>query len=167
MFGSQDTENVDQKSAFVGKRAALSEISHQSKISKLAAPVGKEAPAVAGLRRVLGDKVTNVPSAVDSKLPKKATTTMTTAQFNAATITEAATMPPAIEKLLAAPAPFQAAPIAETMDTATDIVELGEEDMEDVDKFDFDNPQLVSEYVKDIYTYLRELEVSSCACMVS
>lgn len=32
-------------------------------------------------------------------------------------------------------------------------------DIEDIDAQDSDNPQLVSEYVNDIYKYLRELEV--------
>lgn len=30
----------------------------------------------------------------------------------------------------------------------------------DVDAEDFDNPMLCSEYVKEIYTYLRQLEVT-------
>lgn len=30
----------------------------------------------------------------------------------------------------------------------------------DVDAEDFDNPMLCSEYVKEIYTYLRQLEVN-------
>lgn len=33
------------------------------------------------------------------------------------------------------------------------------ENVEDIDKEDSGNPQLVSVYVKDIYVYLRELEV--------
>lgn len=33
-------------------------------------------------------------------------------------------------------------------------------DIEDIDAQDSDNPQLVSEYVNDIYKYLRELEVN-------
>lgn len=32
----------------------------------------------------------------------------------------------------------------------------------DVDADDYDNPMLCSEYVKDIYKYLRELEVDVC-----
>lgn len=32
--------------------------------------------------------------------------------------------------------------------------------VEDIDANDFDNPQLVSEYVNDIYDYMRSLEVS-------
>lgn len=32
------------------------------------------------------------------------------------------------------------------------------EDVNDIDKDDHDNPQLVSEYVNDIYAYLRQLE---------
>lgn len=35
-------------------------------------------------------------------------------------------------------------------------------DVEDIDAQDSDNPQLVSEYVNDIYKYLRELEVQTC-----
>ena len=31
--------------------------------------------------------------------------------------------------------------------------------IEDIDESDRDNPQLCAEYVKDIYTYMRELEV--------
>ena len=31
---------------------------------------------------------------------------------------------------------------------------------EDIDKNDHENPQLVSEYVNDIYEYMRQLEVS-------
>lgn len=33
------------------------------------------------------------------------------------------------------------------------------EDIKDVDADDYDNPMLCSEYVKDIYKYLRQLEV--------
>ena len=32
--------------------------------------------------------------------------------------------------------------------------------IEDIDESDQDNPQLCAEYVKEIYTYMRELEVS-------
>lgn len=37
--------------------------------------------------------------------------------------------------------------------------QLLKENVNDIDKDDHDNPQLVSEYVNDIYTYLRHLEV--------
>ena len=45
--------------------------------------------------------------------------------------------------------------------------------IEDIDESDQDNPQLCAEYVKEIYTYMRELEVSihtykahyMCMCM--
>lgn len=36
----------------------------------------------------------------------------------------------------------------------------------DIDKDDRDNPQLVSDYVNDIYNYLRELEVIIAECSV-
>lgn len=36
----------------------------------------------------------------------------------------------------------------------------------DVDADDYDNPMLCSEYVKDIYKYLRELEVDVCLNIV-
>lgn len=34
--------------------------------------------------------------------------------------------------------------------------------IKDVDADDYDNPMLCSEYVKDIYKYLRQLEVGCC-----
>jgi len=37
--------------------------------------------------------------------------------------------------------------------------QLLKENVTDIDKDDHDNPQLVSEYVNDIYAYLRQLEV--------
>jgi len=37
--------------------------------------------------------------------------------------------------------------------------QLLKENVNDIDKDDHDNPQLVSEYVNDIYAYLRQLEV--------
>jgi len=37
--------------------------------------------------------------------------------------------------------------------------QLLKENVTDIDKDDRDNPQLVSEYVNDIYSYLRQLEV--------
>ena len=32
-------------------------------------------------------------------------------------------------------------------------------DIEDIDRADFDNPQLVAEYINDIYHNMRQLEV--------
>ena len=37
--------------------------------------------------------------------------------------------------------------------------------IEDIDESDQDNPQLCAEYVKEIYTYMRELEVCSTRTM--
>ena len=40
--------------------------------------------------------------------------------------------------------------------------------VEDIDANDKDNPQLVSEYVNDIYSYMRSLEVGSlCIILLS
>lgn len=36
--------------------------------------------------------------------------------------------------------------------------------IEDIDNEDWENPQLCSDYVKDIYQYLRQLEVSGPLC---
>lgn len=33
-------------------------------------------------------------------------------------------------------------------------------DIEDIDRADFDNPQLVAEYINDIYQNMRQLEVT-------
>lgn len=39
--------------------------------------------------------------------------------------------------------------------------------VQDIDANDKENPQLVSEYVNDIYEYMRKLEVSfSCLCFI-
>ena len=35
--------------------------------------------------------------------------------------------------------------------------------IEDIDESDRDNPQLCAEYVKEIYAYMRELEVGCCS----
>ena len=42
----------------------------------------------------------------------------------------------------------------------TDAYTNGLSHVEDIDANDHDNPQLVSEYVNDIYEYMRQLEVS-------
>lgn len=39
--------------------------------------------------------------------------------------------------------------------------------VEDIDENDKDNPQLVSEYVNDIYLYMKELEVSISILYIS
>jgi hypothetical protein len=39
-------------------------------------------------------------------------------------------------------------------------------DIIDIDEFDAENTQLVSEYVKDIYSYLIQLEVSTIICLI-
>ena len=36
--------------------------------------------------------------------------------------------------------------------------------VDDIDVEDSENPQLVSEYIKDIYLYLRYMEVRMCKC---
>ena len=36
--------------------------------------------------------------------------------------------------------------------------------IEDIDEIDQDNPQLCAEYVKEIYSYMRELEVCVYMC---
>ena len=51
-------------------------------------------------------------------------------------------------------------PKAEEMEIAQVTQQLSEQlHIEDIDSGDADNPQLCSEYVKDIYVYMRELEV--------
>ena len=51
-------------------------------------------------------------------------------------------------------------PKAEEMEIAQVTQQLSEQlYIEDIDSGDADNPQLCSEYVKDIYIYMRELEV--------
>lgn len=37
--------------------------------------------------------------------------------------------------------------------------------IEDIDNEDWENPQLCSDYVKDIYQYLRQLEVGGPLCV--
>lgn len=37
--------------------------------------------------------------------------------------------------------------------------------IEDIDNEDWENPQLCSDYVKDIYQYLRQLEVGRTLCL--
>lgn len=37
--------------------------------------------------------------------------------------------------------------------------------IEDIDNEDWENPQLCSDYVKDIYQYLRQLEVGRPLCL--
>jgi len=44
------------------------------------------------------------------------------------------------------------------MDMAEAFSELN---IDDIDNNDFDNPQLCAEYVKEIYKYIREQEVTS------
>jgi len=43
-----------------------------------------------------------------------------------------------------------------------DVVEMAEDSVEDIDADDAGNPQLVIEYVNDIYCYLRHLETVQC-----
>ena len=54
------------------------------------------------------------------------------------------------------PDPTTASP--EAMDMAEAFSELN---IDDIDNNDFDNPQLCAEYVKEIYKYIREQEVTS------
>jgi len=46
--------------------------------------------------------------------------------------------------------------------TPVDDVEMDEDSVEDIDADDAGNPQLVVEYVNDIYAYLRQLESTQC-----
>ncbi len=60
------------------------------------------------------------------------------------------------------------APVAESVPSAMDTKEdtvavthslhMGDDGIVDIDT-DFEDPQLASEYTKDIYTYMRQLEV--------
>lgn len=59
------------------------------------------------------------------------------------------------------------APIPECMDISEDKPEAFSKTLlkvQDIDANDKDNPQLVSEYVNDIYNYMRHLEVCCCRC---
>lgn len=38
--------------------------------------------------------------------------------------------------------------------------------IEDIDNEDWENPQLCSDYVKDIYQYLRQLEASNLSVLI-
>ena len=46
--------------------------------------------------------------------------------------------------------------------TAVDDVDMVDDFVEDIDADDAGNPQLVVEYVNDIYAYLRQLESAQC-----
>merc|ERR1719186_941225 len=43
-----------------------------------------------------------------------------------------------------------------------EVVEMADDSVEDIDAEDAGNPQLVVEYVNDIYSYLRHLETVQC-----
>ena len=49
----------------------------------------------------------------------------------------------------------------DTSDVGPDAFSKALLNVQDIDANDKDNPQLVSEYVNDIYDYMRSLEVSS------
>ena len=142
MFSQSEvqSENIDPKSAFAaaGKRTALSEINHPAKLGKFA---GKEALP----RQPLAAKSVNVPAAAESKLPVK--------KASIASISSIAHV--------------KAAPVM-VMDTKEDAVDLLHVDMPDAHVEDIDvddDPQLAAEYAKEIYQYMRELEVWCNACI--
>jgi G2/mitotic-specific cyclin-B2 len=117
-------------------------------MSKTAAP----SAAIAGLRRVLGDKSTNIPSLVDAKKP-------TIAAVKPAPVeSKPVSLPSIVPKPVEQPKETFSFGFPDMDTRASAGLELGEADIEDVDKFDSENPLLVSDYVKDIYVYLRELE---------
>lgn len=125
----------------VVKRAG-SEIVHPSKLPKFAA--AKDA-----VRKPLATKSTNASSSSQASIPSKSS--FTSATVAAASNAGFKVLPSIPEKT------------ASAMDTKEDDVLHsdffeGEGEIEDVDKFDED-PQLASEYTKEIYQYMRSLEV--------
>merc|ERR1719186_1520473 len=51
---------------------------------------------------------------------------------------------------------------AQAMEEMEEVVEMAEDSVEDIDVDDAGNPQLVVEYVNDIYNYLRHLQTVQC-----
>lgn len=63
------------------------------------------------------------------------------------------------------PTPLPSSPEAMDMGKITEAFSQ-QLQIEDIDVADSDNPQLCAEYAKDIYKYMKELEVSSLLCPI-
>ncbi|KAG1684940.1 G2/mitotic-specific cyclin-B [Nymphon striatum] len=56
------------------------------------------------------------------------------------------------------PTPMEVEPAVEALASALSNQQLNQPQVQDIDYDDFDNPQLCSEYAKDIYMYLKQVE---------
>lgn len=146
-YGSENVEGALNKAAVgkprmtaVSQRAALGEISNK-----------------AAVKKVLKDGVSNKPSRVPITKAKVAETTNTHRQVTKLK-QEAARLPKVEKKVEEPQSPMPMDMSANSMGEEAFSKQLLALNVQDIDKDDHDNPQLVSQYVNDIYEYMRTLE---------